>query len=84
MRCGLSVPANVDARTVLDRLVHRFTHLHRDAKGLTHSGAAVWILGDLTHAKLVTCDDKVRARVLAVLGNGIANVEYQSRAGARK
>lgn len=82
-RCGLCVPANVDARAVLDHLVHRFTHLHRDAKGLTHSGAATWILDDLTKAKLVTCDDKVRARVLAVLGTGIANVEHQSKARAR-
>lgn len=83
-RCGLKVPPHVDCRIVLDRLILRFTYLYRDGNGLTHSGAATWILDDLTNAKLVTCDDEVRGRVLAILGTGIANVEYQSRASARR
>jgi hypothetical protein len=83
-RCGLKVPTNVDCRVVLDRLILRFTYLYREGKGLTHSGAATWILNDLEKARLVTCEDEVRDRVLAILGTGIANVEHQSRASARK
>ena len=82
MRCGLKAQPNVDYRSIINRLVDRFTYLHRDAKGLTHSGAAVWILDDLIAAKMVACDEEKVPRVLAILGNGVANVEYQSRAQA--
>lgn len=89
-RYGLTIPRNVDCRRVLGQLDHRFARLDRDAKGLSHSGAALFILDDLVRAKLVLCDAEARPRVLAILGTGVANVEHQTpkrpqtRRGARR
>jgi hypothetical protein len=77
-RSGLEIPQSVDCRIVLGRLDHRFANLQRDAGGLSHSGAALWILDDLVRARLVRCEPNKKSRVLAILGTGIATVEHQT------
>lgn len=75
IRAGLVIRPGVDCRIALLRLADRLLVRQRDARGLTHFGAATWILDDLEKLRLVSCDRKMRLKIIAVLGTGIANIE---------
>ena len=84
MRAGLVIKPGVDCRLVLQRLAELLRAANRDARGLSHYGAATWFLDDLTSAKFVTFDRKSRQKILAILGTGIGNIETGRSRPARR
>jgi hypothetical protein len=76
-RVGLQVDWLLHPRP-LDRMAYLLAVLEGDAKGLSHSGAAIWILDELEKDQLAKCGPDKRNKVTAVLGTIIGNM-YTNR-----
>ena len=72
-RVGLKVDWLLYPRP-MDDLAYLLGALEDKAKGLTHYGAATWILDELENRKLARCNAGKREKVAAALGTFIANL----------
>jgi hypothetical protein len=77
-RAGLDLVGCQNAMGILTRLAEMLDHA-RSEPGLSHAGAAAWMLDDLEKRKLVFCPSDKRKKVIAVLGTYIGNLCLQRR-----
>jgi hypothetical protein len=77
-KAGMMIRVGVDCRSVILRLAYMIELRNNMYSGLTHAGAAIWIMDDLVRLKYVEFDAKKRPKLLAILGVGIGNIETAS------
>ena len=82
-RAGLVISPWIDSRIVIMRLAHLMDKLTSDARGLTHYGAAVWMIDNLQASKFTTCDEASRAKILAILGTKLGDFLTMQAAARR-
>ena len=78
-KAGMMIRAGVDCRSVILRLAYMIELRNARYSGLTHAGAAIWIMDDLVRLKYVEPDAKRRPKLLAILGTGIGNIPAPAR-----
>ena len=78
-KAGMMIRAGVDCRSVILRMAYMIELRNARYSGLTHAGAAIWIMDDLVRLKYVDFDAKRHPRFLVMLGTSIGNTESASR-----
>ena len=78
-KAGMMIRVGVDCRSVILRLAYMIELRNNLYSGLTHAGAAIWIMDDLVRLKYVEFDAKRHPRFLVLLGTSSGNTESASQ-----